>query len=48
MDIRYYVMDNSAVTAATGWSPQRTMSDIAEDIFAWLCQHRRELEAIFK
>jgi CDP-paratose 2-epimerase len=48
VDIPYYVTDNSTVTAATGWSPQRAMSEIVEDIFAWLCQNRRELEVIFK
>jgi CDP-paratose 2-epimerase len=48
VDIPYYVTDNSAVSAATGWNPRCTTSGIVEDIFAWLWQHRRELEAIFK
>src|SRR6516165_4014146 len=48
VDIPYYVTDNSAVTAATGWSPQLAMSAILDDIFAWLRKHRRELEAILK
>ena len=48
VDIPYYVTDNSAVTAATGWSPQLAMSAILDDIFAWLRKHRRELEVILK
>jgi CDP-paratose 2-epimerase len=48
VDIPYYVTDNSAVTVATGWSPQLTMSDTLDSIFAWLRKHRRELEVILK
>jgi len=48
VDIPYYVTDNSAVTTATGWSPQLAMSAILDDIFAWLRKHRRELEVILK
>ena len=46
VDVPYYVTDNSAVTAATGWRPRLSMPDILDDIFAWLREHRRELEGI--
>jgi len=48
VDIPYYVTDNSAVTTATGWRPRLSMSDILDDIFGWLREHGRELEAIPK
>ena len=48
VDIPYYVTDNSAVTTATGWRPRLSMSDILDDIFGWLREHGRELEAILK
>jgi CDP-paratose 2-epimerase len=46
VDVPYYVTDTSAVTAATGWRPRLSMSDILDEIFVWLREHRRELEVI--
>jgi CDP-paratose 2-epimerase len=48
VDVPYYVTDYSMVTAATGWCPCLSMSDIFDDVFAWLREHRRELEVILK
>jgi CDP-paratose 2-epimerase len=48
VDIPYYVTDNTAVAAATGWRPRLSMSDILDDIFGWLRDHRGEVEAILK
>jgi CDP-paratose 2-epimerase len=48
VDVPYYVSDNSAVSAATEWRPRLSMGDILDDIFAWLREHRRELEVILK
>jgi CDP-paratose 2-epimerase len=48
VDVPYYVTDHSAVTAATGWRPQISMSAILDDIFGWLREHRRELEVILQ
>jgi CDP-paratose 2-epimerase len=48
VDVPYYVSDNSAVTAATGWRPHLSVTDILNDIFGWLREHRRELEVILK
>jgi len=46
VDVPYYVTDNSAVTTAIGWCPRLSMTDILDEIFGWLRQHRRELEVI--
>jgi len=46
VDIPYYVTDNAAVTAATGWSPQFSLTEILDSIFEWLREHRKEVEAI--
>jgi len=48
VDVPYYVTDNSAVTAATGWRPRLSMSDILDDIFQWLFDNRGEVETILK
>jgi CDP-paratose 2-epimerase len=46
-DIPYDVTDNTAVTAATGWSPVHGVDVILEEIVAWLTKHRPSLEPIF-
>jgi CDP-paratose 2-epimerase len=46
VDIPFYITDNAAVAAATGWHPRLSTSDILDDIFGWLTKHRREVEAI--
>jgi CDP-paratose 2-epimerase len=48
VDIPYYVTDNTAVAAATGWRPRLSMSDILDDVFGWLREHRGKVEAILK
>ena len=48
VDVPYYVTDNSAVTAATGWRPRFSMTEILDEIFVWLGEHRAELEVILK
>jgi CDP-paratose 2-epimerase len=48
VDIPYYVTDNTAVAAATGWRPRFSMSDILDDIFGWLRDHRGEVAAILE
>jgi CDP-paratose 2-epimerase len=47
-DIPFYVTDNTAVVAATGWYPRLAMSYILDDIFEWLRDHRGDVEAILK
>jgi CDP-paratose 2-epimerase len=45
-DVPYYVTDNSAVTAATGWSPSRSVGTLLDDVFTWLREHRTTLEPV--
>jgi CDP-paratose 2-epimerase len=45
-DIPYYVTDNTAVTAATGWRPRRTVGTVLDDVFEWLRAHRATLEPL--
>lgn len=46
-DIPWYVTDNRAVTAATGWAPRRSIEDLVSEVFAWLERDRAVLEPIF-
>jgi CDP-paratose 2-epimerase len=46
-DIPWYVTDNAAVTAATGWAPRIGLADLVDDVFAWLRDDRAALEPIF-
>jgi CDP-paratose 2-epimerase len=45
-DIPYYVTDNSAVTADTGWTPARSIDTVLDDVFAWLRANRAALEHV--
>jgi len=45
-DIPYYVTDNTKVTAATGWAPQRSVDQILDEVFTWLREHRAQLEPL--
>jgi CDP-paratose 2-epimerase len=47
-DVPYYVTDNAAVTAATGWSPTRGIDTVLDDIFAWLRDERDTLEPMLR
>lgn len=45
-DIPWYVTDNAAVTAATGWKPQTTPRQLVAEIAAWLAEHQDTLKHI--
>ena len=45
-DVPYYVSDTAAITAATGWTPTRSVADILGDIHAWLNDHRDIVEPV--
>lgn len=47
-DIPWYVTDNAATTAATGWRPQRSTDDILDDVFRWLTDYRALLEPVLR
>jgi len=45
-DVPYYVTDNTAVTAASGWSPRRSIDTLLDEVFDWLREHRTVLEPV--
>jgi len=45
-DIRLYITDNSAVTAATGWKPANTVEKIVLDIYHWIKDNEIVLKPI--
>jgi CDP-paratose 2-epimerase len=45
-DVPYYVTDNAAVTAATGWTPCHSVDALVDDLFEWLRAHRAALEPV--
>ena len=40
VDLPWYVSDNRAVTAATGWEPVRGIERILADVLDWIAAHR--------
>ena len=45
-DVPWYVTDSTRVMSAFDWKPTRTVEDIVEELFAWLIDHRTQLEPI--
>jgi CDP-paratose 2-epimerase len=45
-DIRIYITDNSAVTAATGWNPELRVREIVTDIYNWIKHNETLLKPI--
>jgi CDP-paratose 2-epimerase len=45
-DVPVYVTDNRKVHARFGWAPQRSVTDIARDLFQWIDSHRDDLAAV--
>ncbi len=41
-DIPWYVTDNEAVTAATGWRPRRSVPALVDEVFDWL-RHNEDM-----
>lgn len=46
-DVPIYITNNAKVGARFGWSPKRSVSDIATDLFAWIDGHAGALRTIF-
>lgn len=46
-DIPWYVTDNARVTAATGWTPGRSVPELLAETCRWLADHRDRLEPLF-
>jgi CDP-paratose 2-epimerase len=45
-DVRVYITDNSAVTAATGWEPRSSPEQILADINDWISANETILQSI--
>lgn len=45
-DVPYYVTDNAAITAASGWKPRRGVDTVVADIVSWLASERESLEPL--
>jgi len=45
-DVPYYVSDNTAVTSATGWTPQRGLRALLEEVCRWLVDNREQVKSI--
>lgn len=45
-DLKLYITDNTRITQATGWVPQRDLHAVFSDSYAWLKQHEDQLRAI--
>jgi CDP-paratose 2-epimerase len=46
-DVRVYISDQHAITAALGWSPQRPARRVLEDLHAWMTANARDLAPVF-
>ncbi len=45
-DLKYYVTDNTRLTAATGWTPKRGLNDVFTDSYTWLKENEDVLRGI--
>jgi CDP-paratose 2-epimerase len=45
-DVRVYVTDNAAVTAATGWAPRRRPTDVLADTHSWVVANDSVLRSL--
>lgn len=45
-DLRIYVSDNTAITAATGWQPKKNVKDIFSDIHSWINKNETLLKPL--
>jgi CDP-paratose 2-epimerase len=44
-DVPVYITDNTRVTGRFGWTPRRSIDDIAGDLHAWVREHEAALRA---
>jgi CDP-paratose 2-epimerase len=45
-DVPWYIADNAAVTAATGWKPETTVPKLLDQVLAWLTQEAARLRPL--
>ncbi len=46
-DLRVYITDNTKISSAVGWSPQKTLQDVFTDVFEWMKADEKKLKNIF-
>jgi CDP-paratose 2-epimerase len=46
-DVPIYITDNAKVRARFGWTPRRTIDDLATDLHQWIAAHTDALRATF-
>jgi len=46
-DVRVYITDQRAITAALGWMPQRTSRRVLEDLHRWMTENAAILAPVF-
>jgi CDP-paratose 2-epimerase len=47
VDVPLFISDHAALSADTGWQPERRVADIVDDIFQWIRSNEPELRPIF-
>ena len=45
-DVCVYLTDNTKITAATGWKPQRSLQQILDDTYNWIIEYKDQLKTI--
>lgn len=45
-DVKIYVTDNTKVTAATGWTPQRNAEQVLRDLHTWMTTYSDQLASV--
>ncbi|MEO7769121.1 MAG: hypothetical protein ABIS01_16940, partial [Ferruginibacter sp.] len=45
-DIPIYITDNTRINHHIGWSPQKNITEIVEDIFQWINKNEKQLAQI--
>jgi CDP-paratose 2-epimerase len=45
-DIPLYISDCSKLFGVTDWRPQRSITNLAEDVFVWINENEKQLKPI--
>lgn len=47
-DVPVYITDNTKISKVTGWKPEKSVKDIAFDVYQWINENQKALEPILK
>jgi CDP-paratose 2-epimerase len=47
-DLRMYITDNSLIEKEIGWKPKKSVETVFQDIYNWIRENEKQLEAILK